>query len=304
MNTKTIITTLLIVYSCINHVGVNAQIKTTRLINDEIGGGKKVSYNIVEEDGFKKYFVNFLFQNQEYSSITDFKSVSCVTKECLEKFLKDLKAANLSIKERTNLSWRNEGYKYTINKYDFTSEIYISENDGTRNYTKLNSEELERLILKLSDIDFGSERTLSGNAYEKNSLSKTELYKLAYDEFKRENYLKSDSLFSIYKVNYPDEVYGHYWSFRAKSLIDSTMEKGLALEDCKNFIKVAETDVVKNKSTLVTAYGYLAGYTANIEKDLKKALNYFYKILEIDPYNADAKNYASIIEKAINSGIR
>lgn len=304
MNNKKLISGFICISACIYNVSVNAQIKTTRLINDEIGGGKKVSYNIVEEDGFKKYFVNFLFQNQEYSSITDFKSVSCVTKECLEKFLKDLKAANLSIKERTNLSWRNEGYKYTINKYDFTSEIYISENDGTRNYTKLNSEELERLILKLSDINFGSDITLSGNTYDKNSLSKTELYKLAYDEFKSENYQKSDSLFSIYKVKYPDEVYGHYWSFRAKSLIDSTMEKGLALEDCKNFVKVAESDIVANKSTLVTAYSYLAGYTANIEKDLKKTLNYLYKLLEIDPYNLDAKRNASIIEKAINSGIR
>ncbi len=35
--------------------------------------------------------------------------------------------------------------------------------------------------------------------------------------------------------------------------------------------------------------GIKAGYTANIEKDIKKAMNYLYSILEIDTHNSDSK---------------
>jgi hypothetical protein len=276
-----------------------SQIKTTRLINDEIGGEKKIQYNIIEEDGFKRYIFTFIFQNEEYSSITDLKNVACFSKECLESFLKDLKDAALSSGERTNLTWKRDGYKYSVNKYDFTNSIYISELDGTSNYTKLNKDELEKMIIKLMDIDFGSDKTKSGKPYNVNDLSKVELYNLGFDAFKKNDYQKSDSLFSIYKTKYPHELYGHYWCFRSKIIIDSTMEKGLALEDCKNFIKIAEADPVKNKSTLITAYGYLAGYVANVEKDLSKALGYLQDILRVDPYHEDARKNAEILKRAL-----
>jgi len=136
-------------------------------------------------------------------------------------------------------------------------------------------------------------------AYNPNELSKVELYKLAFEAFKNNNLKISDSLFSIYKKRYPSEVYGYYWCFRSKSLIDSTMQNGLAINDCIEFIKIAETNIEKNKSTLITAYTYLSGYTASIIKDYPKALTYLNKILEIDPYNLDAQKNAQILEMAI-----
>ncbi len=290
---------ILLIFSISISLLTFSQIKTTRLINDEIGGGKKLQYSIIEENGFKKYLFTFTFQNEEYSSITDLKNVACFSKECLESFLKDLKDAALASGERTNLTWKRDGYKYSVDKYDFTGNIYIRELDGTSNYTKLNKDELEKMILRLIDIDFGSDKPKSGKSYSVNELSKLELYNLGFDAFKKNDFQKSDSLFSIYKTKYPYEPYGHYWCFRAKSLIDSTMKLGIALEDCKNFIKVAETDAVKNKGTLVTAYGYLAGYAGNIEKDLSKALDYLNDILRIDPYNEDARRNAEIIKKAL-----
>jgi tetratricopeptide (TPR) repeat protein len=130
-------------------------------------------------------------------------------------------------------------------------------------------------------------------------LSKVDLYNAGFENFKSAQYVRADSIFSVYKTNFPNEVYGHYWSFRSLSVIDSTMELGLALKDCENFIAIAESDKVKNKSTLITAYGYLAGYAANIKKDLPAAITYLDKIIEIDPNNQDAISNKEIIAKAL-----
>ena len=77
------------------------------------------------------------------------------------------------------------------------------------------------------------------------------------------------------------------------------MEQGLAVADCEKFISIAELDKVKNKSTLITAFGYLAGYSANIKKDLATAKTYLEKIIEIDPTNQDAIKNRDIIDKAL-----
>ena len=130
-------------------------------------------------------------------------------------------------------------------------------------------------------------------------LSKVDLYNAGFENFKASQFQTADSIFSIYKTQFANEVYGHYWSFRSRSVIDSTMEQGLAIPDCEKFISVAELDKAKNKSTLITAYGYLAGYSANIKKDLAAAKSYLEKIIEIDPTNQDAIKNRDIIDKAL-----
>ncbi|MFN5422124.1 MAG: tetratricopeptide repeat protein [bacterium] len=130
-------------------------------------------------------------------------------------------------------------------------------------------------------------------------LSKVDLYNAGFENFKATQYQRADSIFTIYKTNFPNEVYGHYWSFRSLSAIDTTMELGLAIKDCENFITVAEADKVKNKSTLTIAYGYMAGYAANVKKDLEGAIVYLDKIIAIDPNNQDAIKNKEIISKAL-----
>lgn len=129
--------------------------------------------------------------------------------------------------------------------------------------------------------------------------SKVDLYNAGFENFKAGEFKKADSIFTVYKTNFPAEVYGHYWSFRSLSVIDSTMEQGLAIPDCEKFVSIAEADKGKNKSTLITAYGYLAGYTANIKKDLALASSYLDKIIEIDPNNQDAIKNREILQKAL-----
>lgn len=132
-------------------------------------------------------------------------------------------------------------------------------------------------------------------------LSKVDLYNAGFENFKASQYQRADSIFTIYKTNFPNEVYGHYWSFRSLSAIDTTMELGLAIKDCENFIGVAEADKVKNKSTLIIAYGYLAGYAANVKKDMEGAIVYLDKIIAVDPNNQDAIKNKEIISKALTA---
>ncbi|TAH01007.1 MAG: tetratricopeptide repeat protein [Sphingobacteriales bacterium] len=132
--------------------------------------------------------------------------------------------------------------------------------------------------------------------------SKVDLYNAGIENFKALEYMRSDSIFDAYKAKYPDETYGYYWSFRALSVVDSTMEQGLAIQDATKFVEIAELDKAKNKSTLMTAYGYLAGYQANIKKDFSAAIGYLDKILEIDPANPDAIKNKEILQKALSKG--
>ena len=129
---------------------------------------------------------------------------------------------------------------------------------------------------------------------------KVDIYNAGFENFRATQYLRADSIFKLYKAKYPDEVYGHYWSFRSLSVIDSTMENGLAIPDCQKFIEVAESDKVKNKNTLITAYGYMAGYNANVKKDFATAITFLDKILEVDPANADATKNKEILQKALS----
>ena len=130
-------------------------------------------------------------------------------------------------------------------------------------------------------------------------ISKVDLYNAGFENFKATQYQLADSIFSVYKTQFPNEVYGHYWSFRSRSVIDSTMELGLAVPDCEKFISIAELDKSKNKSTLITAYGYMAGYNANVKKDLAIAKSFLEKIIEIDPTNQDAIKKRDIIDRAL-----
>ena len=130
-------------------------------------------------------------------------------------------------------------------------------------------------------------------------LSKVDVYNAGFENFKATQYQRADSIFTIYKTQFPTEVYGHYWAFRSRSAIDSTMELGLAIPDCEKFVSIAESDTAKNKSTLITAYGYLAGYTANVKKDLGGAIAYLDKIIVLDMTNQDAIKNREILQKAL-----
>jgi lipoprotein NlpI len=54
-----------------------------------------------------------------------------------------------------------------------------------------------------------------------------------------------------------------------------------------------------NKRWLLEAYNYLAAYETNTEKNYEEAIEYFDKVLELNPEDAEAKKYKSMLEKNV-----
>jgi tetratricopeptide (TPR) repeat protein len=120
---------------------------------------------------------------------------------------------------------------------------------------------------------------------------------LAY--FRAENYAMADSIYGMYTQKYPEQSFGYYWQAKSKALLDPEMNEGLAVPVYQKLIEVLQKDTAdaNYQKWMVEAYGYLAAYEANSEKDFAEAIGYFEKVLEVDPANEDAKKYIEILEK-------
>lgn len=129
-----------------------------------------------------------------------------------------------------------------------------------------------------------------------------DLYNWGLALYAGQAYQQADSIFAQYEEKYPDQVYGYLWRAMCNALIDSTMELGLAVPHYEKLIEVASKDSVANKSNLIKAYGYIGAYKANVEKNYPESVAYFNKILELDPGNADATRYVTILQKWIDEG--
>lgn len=120
---------------------------------------------------------------------------------------------------------------------------------------------------------------------------------LAY--FKGNDFVSTDSVFTLYTKRYPEDIYGYYWRAQANAAIDTTMEQALAIP---HYLKVAEigaADSVKNRKMLLTAYGYLGSYEANITKNFPASLSWFRNYLALDSGNVTIKKYVDQLEKWI-----
>lgn len=127
-----------------------------------------------------------------------------------------------------------------------------------------------------------------------------DLFNWALAHYRAQEYDSAVSVFGKYTQKYPDQAFGYYWRARSASAIDTGMAQGLALPYYQQVIDVLQTkdtDNVNYKKWMTEAYGYLAAYEANTNKDYKEAIEYFEKVLEVDPENEDAKKYIAILEK-------
>ncbi len=81
------------------------------------------------------------------------------------------------------------------------------------------------------------------------------------------------------------------------------MVEGLAIPYYKKLVEVIgnETDDQNNKKWLVEAYAYMAAYETNTQKDYTEAVDYFEKLLEVDPDNQDARKYITVLEKRLQN---
>jgi hypothetical protein len=77
------------------------------------------------------------------------------------------------------------------------------------------------------------------------------------------------------------------------------MALGLAVPAAMELVQITEVDKAKFKGQIIEASGYLANYFANIKTDYATSIQWFDKILEVDPTNADAIRYKDILTKRL-----
>lgn len=116
------------------------------------------------------------------------------------------------------------------------------------------------------------------------------------------NYTGADSVFGLYTAKYPDQDFGYYWRARSNVAIDTAMTEGLAIPYYLKVIEFAEKDTTNelNRKRLVESYGYIASYKANHDKDYPASMQYFEKVVALQPGNEDAKKYVGILKKMID----
>ena len=137
---------------------------------------------------------------------------------------------------------------------------------------------------------------------EKENPSKLDLYKWGIALYSADSLTRADSVFAIYEEKYPDEVHGYLWRATCNVLMDSTMEQGLAVPHYLKLAEVAATDSLKNKALLLRAYKYLAAYEANIARNYMASLEYYDKILALNPEDSNAEKNSEILAKLIEKG--
>jgi tetratricopeptide (TPR) repeat protein len=148
--------------------------------------------------------------------------------------------------------------------------------------------------------DFPAQAKWLGKYYESNDKANNlDLFNWGLACYRAEDYSMADTVFSIYTVKYPEQSFGFYWQAKSKALRDKDLKEGLAVDAYKKLIEVLEKNPgdANYKKWMIEAYGYLAAYEANTQKDYAEAKNYFEKLLKIDPENADAKKYINVLDK-------
>ncbi len=163
----------------------------------------------------------------------------------------------------------------------------------------LEKEDTKKMIYykKISDLykkikDYKNEATWLGMYYAaKPNASNVDLFNWGLADYLAKDYPMADSLFTLYEQKYPTEEFGYYWAARSSAAIDTSMEKGLAIPHYKGLLDLYAKDTTSkiSKKHLVEAYGYIAAYKANTEKDYEGAIDNFEKLLQMDPENNDAK---------------
>ncbi|HEU4904064.1 MAG TPA: tetratricopeptide repeat protein [Flavisolibacter sp.] len=150
--------------------------------------------------------------------------------------------------------------------------------------------------------DFSAQAKWMGRYYAGNEKANNlDLFNWGLAHIRAEEYAAADSVFTLYVTKYPEQSYGYYWQAKSKALLDNGMKGGLAIPAYQKLIEVLEKNTAdpNYKKWIVEAYGYLAAYETNTEKDYPEAVRYFEKVLEVDPENADAQKYLSLLEKSL-----
>ncbi|MEO8403823.1 MAG: tetratricopeptide repeat protein [Chitinophagaceae bacterium] len=208
---------------------------------------------------------------------------------------------------------------FIVKDFETMADLYISqpgmEDSVIAYYQKAitvskDSASLFAYYKKLADLskvreDYVAQAKWLGKYFMGNSSAgNVDLFNWGLSAYRAEQYSQADSVFAMYTEKYPEQGFGYYWRARSNAAIDSTQEDGLAIPYYTKLVEVIGDDslTATNKKWMIEAYSYMAAYETNTQKDYKEAIDYFGKILEIDPENATAKKYIAVLEKNVKPG--
>jgi tetratricopeptide (TPR) repeat protein len=196
-----------------------------------------------------------------------------------------------------------ENYKLALLKDSTDFQIY---NELFKSSFKLKKYEQalvygERYISKKPNLVTGDFFTL-GKAYYSvgNSLNLADSLKTVLSEAdslkQLRYYVAADSLFSKVVKYAPTSYLGNFWRGRINSAIDKETTLGLAKPFYEKCLEILMKDPVKYKKELSEIYAYMGFYYFQ-KKDIATSLEYWKKLLEIDPENVTAQGAIKSMEK-------
>jgi tetratricopeptide (TPR) repeat protein len=148
--------------------------------------------------------------------------------------------------------------------------------------------------------DYKDQAEWLGKYYVSNAkATNSDLFNWGITEYLAGDYQIADSVFIDYIKKYPDQTFGYYWAARSEAAIDTAMQNGMAIPYYNKIIDLIlkESPEQQNKKWLIEAYGYVAAYKANIQKDYGGATTFLEKVIDLDPGNVNARNYIEILKK-------
>ncbi|WP_188931575.1 tetratricopeptide repeat protein [Puia dinghuensis] len=205
---------------------------------------------------------------------------------------------------------------FVVKDYSTMGEIYASlgQADSAAVYfvkaDGLEKDSIQRQddARKLADLykkqkDYSNEAQWLGKYYTGNTkATNLDLFNWGLAHYMAKEYPAADTVFGIYETKYPEQEFGYYWRARCGAAIDTAMSKGLAIPDYMKLIEVDAKDSTNKtfRKHLIEAYGYIAAYKANTEKDYAGSIDYFERLLSLDPNNTDAQRYVAILKKNLS----
>jgi len=103
------------------------------------------------------------------------------------------------------------------------------------------------------------------------------------------DYAQADTAFGMLSSKVPDLPIAYFWRARVKANFDPETEQGLAKPYYEKFLTVSNTDTSKFKKEVIEAYKYL-GYYYFLKNDKQQSLEYWRKVLDLDPADEQAED--------------
>ncbi|MBS1601927.1 MAG: hypothetical protein JST42_04615 [Bacteroidetes bacterium] len=226
---------------------------------------------------------------------------------------KELHDSTKALDYMTQYFQKQNDTSFVEKDFETMGDIYASLNhldSATKYYARagdLQKDTLQRYAFakKLADLykkqkDYANQAAWLGKYYDGNTkATNLDLFNWGLAHYMAKNYPMADSIFGMYETKYPDQDFGYYWRARADVAIDTAMTTGMAIPQYMKLIDICTKDTTNktNRKHLIESYGYIAAYRANAQKDYAGAIEYFGKLLALDPGNTDAERYITILKK-------